>query len=723
MSTTAADALAFSDAKGEGGARKRRFLPDPGYLWLIFRRRLPIFVLLVLATAGLIAAYTMTRPRLYTATATVVVEPRRPEVIEKVEPVSAVLDRDSSAIDTEVQILSSRRLASRVARKMDAAAPPGYAPARQVSEEMVAAGMHPNAAGLLASVDVQRVGLTYLIEIESTADDPELAALIANAFAREYLLQQQEAKSSTAGEGRAYIQSQMVDLRNQAAAADAALQRYKIEQGLMSAEGATMAEQEVSTLNQQIATARAQLAEKEGQLAAARTSTSRGGTGADLPAALQSGTVAELRRREAELSGRLADLNERYGDLHPDVIRLRSELADTREQLQRQIDRVVASLQAEVQAARSRLASLLGSQSQARGSLASNSSAQVGLAELERNSEAATKIYEAFLNRSREMLSQEGLVRPDARIEALARVPAKPSSPNIPLALAAALVGAPIVGFGGIALAEYLDARLRTRADVEEQLQLPYLGAVPDLHTLPAKVRPGEKPFDYLVDHPHSSFAESIRSLKTSLLLGGGQMPCVIAITSALPRESKSTTAICLARTIALAGLKCVLVDCDVRRRAASEQLLEEGDDGLLRALSGEPHLSELFSPDPLTPLQILGLAEPPEQDTALFTETRIKMLMMELRSRFDVIILDTAPVLGIAETRAIAAAADKVLLVGRWRRTSIKAANTAVDLLLAAGVRLEGMALTMVDVRQYASTGQEDVYNYHRQFKGYYTD
>jgi Mrp family chromosome partitioning ATPase len=121
--------------------------------------------------------------------------------------------------------------------------------------------------------------------------------------------------------------------------------------------------------------------------------------------------------------------------------------------------------------------------------------------------------------------------------------------------------------------------------------------------------------------------------------------------------------------------------------------------------------------------LQVLGFNTADGSGSDLFTEGKLTHLLNELSERFDVILMDTAPVLGIAETRAVAAAADVVLLLARWRSTSIKAADTAVEILLGSGAKLEGAALTIVDVRHYASTGQQDVYSYHRKFAGYYTN
>jgi capsular exopolysaccharide synthesis family protein len=206
-------------------------------------------------------------------------------------------------------------------------------------------------------------------------------------------------------------------------------------------------------------------------------------------------------------------------------------------------------------------------------------------------------------------------------------------------------------------------------------------------------------------------------------MVRGGTMPGVVAITSALPREGKSTTSIGLARTLAVSGLRTVLVDCDIRRRSTSETLLPPNSNGLFAYLDGSATLDQALVKDALTDLNVLGTTVPPDSARDLFGDRQLATFLAQLRQRFDVIILDTAPVLGIAETRAIAAAADTVLMLARWRKTSIKAADAAVELLMTAQVKLRGVALTMVDIRKYASTGHEDVYSYHKKFAGYYTN
>lgn len=700
-------------------------LPDPSMLWAMFRRRLWLFALVWALVAIGIGVRTSRQVPQYAATSTLVITPARSDVVDGVRGVTAPIQPDSAAIETEVQILSSPALAGRVADALHLERYPmfgGQAGAMlQDAEGSTEPGTHPLAHALASHMTIQRVGLSFVIAISASTPDRHLSAAIANEYVKQYIDQQSSSKNAATHAISGELQGKLDDMEKKVVAADSAVQAYKIQHNLMSTEGSTMAEQQVSTLSGQIASAQADLADKTARLATARQQLARGGGGQDVGATLASSTVGALRTREADTTQRLADLTTRYGELHPDVQKTRKELADIRSQIQHEIDRIISNLSAERNASASRLASLQGSQSSAKGSLTSNNSAMVGLQELERKAEAARTVYLAFLNRSKETVSQEGIAQPDAKVDSLSRVPVLPASPNIPLAILFALVGGPVAGMFGIALAEYLDGKVRTKQDVEHKLRVRYVGGIPELKSTLGRLRNNQSPQDYLAEHPMSAFAEAFRGLRAALIQRGRQIPSVIAVTSALPREGKSTTSICLARTMVSSGSRTVLVDCDIRRRSVSEALLPANWSGLLDYLAGVKTLDQAVFKDPKTDLFVLGTTVAPDFARDLFADRGVERVLDELREHFEVAVLDTAPVLGIAETRAIAAAADSTLMLARWRRTSMKAADAAVEMLLGANAHMRGLALTMVDIRRYASTGYQDVYSYHKKFKGYY--
>ncbi|UYY57063.1 GumC family protein [Sphingomonas sp. S2-65] len=691
-------------------------LPDPRVVWMVFRRNIWIFLAVFAAVVGTAAAWTLTQTPIYSASASLLIEPAGSDVIN-VKAVTPDLAAKSDIIDTQVRLISSPEITRRAA---DA-----YARLRPSDPRSAAAARHELAATMAGIVSVHRSGLTLVIDIQAESPEPQFAADTANLFASEYIAAQRDAKVGANQHASAWLTTRTEDLRAASSQADAALQQYKIRNGLLSANGATNAEQEVSTLNTQIAAAKAELAEKSGRLNAARAQLRAGGQGADVGAALGSGTIGTLRQSEANASAEVAQLEARYGPLHPDLVKAKSQLAELRIQIQKEIDRILSNLEADVQVASSRLGSLQSSQVRANGELAGNNSAAVGLMELQRRADAAKAIYETFLNRLRETSAQQGLQQADARIAAAAEVPSSPDFPNHKLAAAAGVGGGIMLGLIAIALAEYLKGGVRTKSDVERRLRVRYAGAVPTLQSTLGRMRATEPPEDYIVSHPLSAFAESFRAIQAFLMLGGGRTPGarVVAIASALPQEGKTTTSACLARTAALGGARTVLVDCDLRRRGSSELLIKGQHAGLYEYMRGEVSLEEALVLDEPSGAWVLGTAFPQQDARDPLTPNNMMRLLGELRSRFDVVILDTAPVLGVADARAVSASADRVLVISRWAKTSVSAVEAAIDVLLDAGAKISGLALTQVDITRYASTGQTDAYGYQKKFRGYYTN
>jgi len=416
-------------------------------------------------------------------------------------------------------------------------------------------------------------------------------------------------------------------------------------------------------------------------------------------------------------------LRSRYGDRHPSIEQEEQRLAAIQRQFQLEIDRILSSLEAEVKVASSAVESLLASQRASQAKLAGNAASQVGYFELDRKAQAARAIYAAFLNKSIGAAARSGIDQPRASIASPALIPLVPSSPNVKLLGSLGAVFALVFGVLGVALAEFIDSGIRTKQDVERRLGARYLGAIPDVASTLPNLRRLEPPQDYIVSHPQSIFAEALRGLRASVTLRGRRRPKVIAVASALPREGKTTTAICLARTLALSGATTVLVDCDIRRHSASDILLGDRPGRLLDVLAGEASLDAALIKDRDTDLTILGVSANAEDPRDLLSADALAELIAALRARFEFVVIDTAPVIGLADARVVASHADTVLFLARWRKTSLRTVDTALDMLIAAEAKVAGVALTLVDIRKYASTGHEDVYGYYQKFKGYYTN
>ncbi|MDP3383096.1 MAG: polysaccharide biosynthesis tyrosine autokinase, partial [Phenylobacterium sp.] len=342
------------------------------------------------------------------------------------------------------------------------------------------------------------------------------------------------------------------------------------------------------------------------------------------------------------------------------------------------------------------------------------------LNELERTAEASRTLYESYLNRYKETSSQQGIEQSDARVVSSATIPTGQSSPKVPLNLALGLVLAMGCGLGAVVLAEMLDSGLATAEDVEHRLEVSYLGAVPLL----ASVAEGKasSPIDYVIDKPLSSFAEAFRNLRASVIYSRlGEGVKVVAITSSLPGEGKTTTSVCLARSAAQQGLKVILVDCDLRRRSVNRLFGAEPARGLIEVLAGDATLDEVLTVDQTTGARLLPLAKSSMTPKDVFGSAAMDRLLEELRRTYDLVILDTAPVLPVADTRVLAPKADVVVFLAHWRKTPQHAIEAAFRLLSGTGAHLAGVALTQVDMKQQAKYGYGDPGYYYAEYKKYY--
>ena len=735
MESTSSKAYEASSETTGDGVRK---------LIAIFRRRLRLFGGVVLSVLAVALVVIISQPPKFTATATL-------QLITKKQAVVTVTPNqdptpDSSTVDTEVEVLRSRAIALRVIHDLHLEQDPEFnARLRKPSllEKLKASvlGFAPDAArpqtalsrsgepsgvvdALAAGLTVSRAGLTYLINLNYTSTSPAKAATLANAFTRAYLNAQLDAKFNDTSDANDFLNDRLKQLRAQVETADTQLQQYKIANNLMSSQGATLTEQEISTLDQQLALTRAQEAEATARLNTARRQLANGSTGEDVGEALSSPVIQQLRQQRAVASQKVADMQGRYGDRHPEMLKAKRELADLDSQIQGEIKRIISNLEAQAQVAKQRTASIQGSVGQSRGKLAGNNRALVRLNELQRNADAARTLYENLLNRFKETSVEKGLQQTDARVVSPAAVPQSSSTRKGLMALFAALV-AGIAGVAAVMLAELLDNAISDGGLIENELDASYLGSIPLLSSSvdsPEMARIG--PERYVVEKPLSSFAEAIRSLNASVLFSRlGVDIKVIAVSSSLPGEGKTTSSICLGRTLAMSGKRVVLVDCDLRQRSVKKILDAEPGVGLLELLNGDAALDDVLIPDNKSSAMILPLSNAAYTPKDVFGSDAMAKLLDILRARFDTVILDTAPVLLVTETRTLAAMSDAVVLLVRWRRTSKRAVMASLKLLREANAPLAGAALTQVDLAQTSSLSALDPAAYYKSYKKYYLE
>ena len=673
----------------------------------MLRRRMMIMIIVGVAAAVAAFAYLMMRPPEYTATSLVIINPRQENVV-RTQDLVGQLPRDSSTIDSEIERLRSSALMGDLAEALGLATANGNGATRPTQ-------------GIGGTINVRRRGMTYVIEISARSTDPERAQLIANTYADVYIASQVNARIDTAQRANSWLSRRLAELREDVQAKESAAENYRMQSGLLDAQGSSLAEQQITNVQTQVLQAQADLAEREArhrQLQELRAS------GAPIDAignAINSDTVRQLRAREAEIAQRQSELEQRYLDTHPAVQAVRAEREDITRQIEREIQRISVNLGNEVAVARARLATLQGSLRSAAGDLNDNSSSSVRLRELEREAAASRQVYEAYLQRYQEIADQDQLNISDARLMTYADVPGSPSSPKLRIALALGIALGLLLGFGAGVVAEILDQSVKNADDLEAKVGHPAIASIPTISKrMMRQMPPAERhPSGYLVGRPMSAFTEALRVLRTVIVYSKLDFSVkVVAVTSALPDEGKTTISMCLARVAAMSGQKVVVVDCDLRKQSINDVIDIETDVGILQVLAGEAPWRSAIVRDPNSDAHVLPVATSGFTPRDVFGSDAMERLVGELRAHYDLVILDCAPILAVAETRVLVKHADTTVIVARAGRSAVGAVRSAVHQTEGAGGKVLGIALNCV--QPHWQSYADSLYFY--QSKSYYS-
>ncbi len=732
------------DLRGQDARSLRETSPSPtgdrlsfAKLFNMLRRRLWLIVGVSAAIFILGLLVTLWQPKIYTADAIVKLTGSNRELAAKVGDEAEPTMAGDADVATEIQVVGSLGMAREIVRKYDLVNNRQFNPfvnpptstlsrllggggasvdPRKLSAEQRHKMEDQLVRYLRSGLGASRIGTSYSIGIAYRHHDPEMAAMLANAYANEYAQSQINEKKTATSEAIDFLGAKVEELRTQATADFAEVQNYRIRNGLPSTTGASLTEQDISVYNQQAASARAEAAADAARLQTARAQLSRGSMGDDVGEALESSVVSSLRSQRGQLVVKMADLRTRYGDRHPELQRARQEMADLDKQIQEEIDRVISNLEAKAAVSSQRLASLSGTLGSAKGQLLTNNKAMVALDDLQRRAEASQGLYESYLARYRETSASSGTERSDARVLTLASAPAMPTSPNIVLNLFFSLVCGVGLGLVAAFAAEMQFRGLTTAADVEKRTGLPYLGMVPENRTARHHA---PNPIETITSMPNSILAESLRNVHASIQIPGLERAQVIAVTSALPAEGKSVLSSLLGLVSAQTGHRTIVVDCDIFRRGLSHEFHIQEGPGLVEIGEGTATLDQAIR-TVSSGLHILPIVSRGNEGDRLTDKGLIQSTVAQLKQQYDLVILDCPPLLAVAETREIAGLSDGVILAAKWRSTPDEAIVTAARLLPIRLNHYIGIALTRVDLRKQSRFAPDDSTSYYTQYQQY---
>ena len=727
-------------------------------LSVLWRRRLVIIgTTLFLSLLALLYTAQLT-PR-YTATTLLTLQTRSESVVD-IQAVVSGLSADTSVINTEIEILSSRRLIEQVVDRLNLMNDPEFNPALReetfsiwqyidprtyLSQDwLLALGLATpaeplNEAERLArqrsavisnvrrALSVSNPRLSYTIEISFESHNPKTAARLANTLADIYLDDQLESKFEATERATGWLSTRITDLRQRLVAAEQAVQDYREEYSIIEAGGqGTVSDQQLSRINLELVEAKAALAEARARYQQIR---SRGRAGAAaLGDILRSPLIQKYSAQEAEIRGRASELSDRYGPRHPDVISVNTELRDIRRTIDLEISKISQSVENEVQVAEARVETLTESFQQIQDESTDQQGSRIQLRELEREAETSRILLETFMSRFKETSNQEALQQADARIISEAVPPGGPSYPDTKRMIIIALILSFGAGLGLAFLLEKLDNGYRTPEQLEKALRIRGLGMVPRLSALKLK---GQSPSQYVIKKPASSYGEALRSVYTSLAYAraGAEKPKRLLVTSSLPGEGKSTFCLSLARALSLAGnTKVLLIECDLRRGKFGKTLFGASSNPEAAAfadyLTGQvPDWRQCLRTDAASDLAIIATSGKVEHPQTLLQSENMRRLLAEAAQSYDLVILDTPPLLAVSDALVLSHDVDATIFVVKWESTSREAVKNALSLLRKAGAPEGGALLSQVDVKKHAYYGYGDYASYYGRYGTYYTN
>ena len=703
----------------------------------LLRRRWLVLVSSMLVVLLLAAVFLTLMPRQYTATVLLQIHTAREQVINLDDVVTGMAGNDA-AIQSEIDVMTSRRIAERVITdlkliKRDPALTTtsiieslwlaartylGWYDRNEIErlaaqkERQMTRAVHDFTSRLR----VQVLPRSYTIKLQYTAATPEDAARIANATALAYLNSQLEDRFDATRRANDWVNERLTDLQRNVQAAETAVQIFRDANGLAQARGMTLTEQQLSELNSQLILARTQLAETEAKYERSRKMASSGGGIETTAEVINNPLIQRLREQETEVRRSLSDLSARYGERHPRMITVRNELSDIRRKIGEESRKIQGSLGNDVAVVQARVRTLEDQLDALEAASTLSGSAEIQLAELERQAAAGRSLYESFLTRSKE-IAQLDFSQSDAKIISSASIPLSPSSPKPKLMLLLALVFGAALGAALVVLIEVLDSAFRTVAQVESVTGLPVLAML------------GELPDDvdvarYASLKPSSAFAESVRALKTNVHYSHPDKTIKVwAVTSSMPEEGKSTLALALAQTLAMSGARVLLMDTDMRKPSIARQLGVKAKHTLGEVLVGQSTLKQALIRDKNASIDVLPSKPDTKFALELLSSAKMTDLMAELRGTYDAIVMDTPPVMAVADVVALSPHIDALIYAVRWGATPRPLAATAMKQLRATHVPLVGAVLARVDLDRQIGYGAGDYSYYYGRYKGYYNE
>ncbi len=709
------------------------------YINIVYGRKWSILVLGILfavwATLG-----TLSQRPVYTATLTMLLEQEEAPLVS-VQDLYRTSRMGYEYTETEYGILKSRSLAEKVVRRAQLHKHKYFQAEPEESAGFDLSFFIPSSSSKSDKVEKKPVneeakikGLigfvsggvrvfsdeSRIIELSFVSGDPDLSVLIVNTLAEVYIDDHLQAELESTQRATEWLTERLQDLKVNLNSSEARLQAFRDKEQLIDIQGgvATIGARELDDLSARLSEARAKRAQVEGiYKEASRSDSVNVEELMSIPAVLNYGSLREYKSTQANLSRRVAELAKRYGPKHPKMIALQSELVAANLTLQQEVKKVVGAIERDYEAALRTEKTLSAQLERSKGSLQNINRKEFKLLELQREVETNRQLYDMFFQRIRETTDATGFMKAHARVLDAAEYASASQASKIRSIVIAFILGIMLATAAAIGI-DYLDDTIKTPSDAQDKLNVPFLGIIPIVKDTKGKKVDAED-FPSYWENTQSSFAESIRTIRTGIVLESLDAPAkVIVVTSTMPGEGKSTLAINLGS--ALGQMENVLViGADLRRPTIAQKCnFAPNQPGLSNYLAGTSALQDCLVQMEQASMYVMPAGIIPPNPLEMLSTDRFKEALDYFKTKFDRIIIDTAPTHAVSDALVLASYAEAVIYVVKADDTSEKLVKQGLNRVLASK-SLTGVVLNDFDeskTSKYASSG----YYYNDYYSGY---
>lgn len=674
------------------------------HYWRILYRRRWLVLAILSACVGVALVASMLTQRQYTATTRIEVDREAAKVLnmqgidsEEAGPIN------NEFYQTQYALLKSRSLSEAVVKSLGLSDNFNYLADYKPSKIDEMRALPRDARFKLAttklndSTVVSPVRLSSIVDVSVEAPRPELAATLANEIGEKYIETNLSRRFEATAYARQFLQSRLNSVRTKLEESERKATEYARAQGLIriatsSADGTVSTEQPLTTT--ELAQLSASLAEARAQRERSEAAFRSNGGGNAAAMSLNNQAVNSLRGQRAELTGELRKLQSDFGPRYPKVAALQAQVAELDKQIAQEQGVVRSSVSRDLfDKYREALAAEQGIQRRVntlKSAVLDQQQRSIQFNIIQRDVDTNRALYEALLQRFKEIGVAGGIGANNIAIIDRALPPTNPSSPNLPLNLALGILIGLALGAAAAFAMEQLAESVILPADFQRKLGLPLLGSTPA-----TKGEVGQK-----LLQSKSELAESYFSVLTAVQFSTSKgAPKTIAVTSSQPGEGKSTTALALARSLAKVGTRVLIIDADMRNPSLHKSLGMPAGRGLSDVLTGHAQLNEVLhdSDDGLTAMTAGSL---PPNPAELLASGALEQTIARASEMFDHVVIDSPPVLGLADAPLIARASEGTVFVVESGRTRSTQARQAVERLFAVGAHLVGAVLTKLDSR-----------------------